>query len=242
MKKNLLLIILASILTCCEKEEGTIGYDAIELDTYVIENYLYDAKQLYFHEVYQDSTHFNYNDPILDDKEIDKVLKIIQAVYDSHSPERDTVFDVYQIHGYYCYSFNSISLKVKTELSEIQNLSNKIIPTGETSLDNILSTYNFDSVRTAYSYPRFPWLTVYTDDEYNMITVEKEFNYIESVLTAEFNHGCIGDGNTITLTRNNESATIIFSIGSGDCPAGCIYHRYWEFKVSNGIARFIKAY
>lgn len=242
MKKVLPLIIFALFLLGCEKEDGTIGYDGIELDTYIIENYSYDAKQLYFHEIFQDSTHVNYKNPIIDNNEVNKILKIIQAVYNSDSPERDSVFEIFQIHGYYCYRFNSISLKINTELTEIQNLSDNVIPTGETSLDNILNTYNFDSVKTSNSYPDFPWLTIFTSDEYNMIPIEKEFANIESILIATFNKGCIGDGNTITLTRDVNSAIITFSIGSGDCPAGCIHHKYWEFKVSNGIAKFIRTY
>lgn len=76
-----------------------------------------------------------------------------------------------------------------------------------------------------------------------MIPVEKDFNNLPSILIAEFNKGCIGDGNNITLERkDDDSAIITFSIGSGDCPAGCIYHKYWEFEVVNGIAKFIKPY
>ncbi len=242
MKRIFLLIIIALFLIRCEKKDGTNDNNELKLDSYIIENYSEDAKQLYFHEIFQDSTHANYNNPVLDDHEIKEILEIIQAVYDSDSPERDTVFEIYQIHGYYCYSFSSISLKVDTGKAEIKNLVNNIIPTGETALDNLLNSYNFDSVKTSYSYPRFPWLSIYTGDEYNMIPIAKEFSEIESVQTADFNKGCIGDGNTIELTRNDDSATIIFSIGSGDCPAGCIYHRYWEFKVTGEEAEFIKTY
>ena len=209
---------------------------------YVFENYYADAKQLYFDEIIKDTNHPNYNDPELDKSEIEKILKIIQAVYDSRSLERDTVFDIYQIHGYYCYSFNSISLIVNAEFSSIQNLSQGIIPTGDEALDKILAVYAFDSVSTSYGYPQFPWLMIYTKKEYNMIPVEKEFNQLESILIAEHNSGCVGDGNTIQLIREEDSATITFSIGRGDCPAGCIYHRHWEFKVSGGVAKFIKAY
>ncbi len=242
MKKILPFIVFTLLLSNCEKEDKIIDNNDIKLDSYIIENYSGDAKQLYFHEIFQDSTHTNYTNPILDDNEINKILEIIQAVYNSNSPERDTVFDIYDIHGYYCYSFNSISLRVDTGLSEIKNLANNKFPTGETELDNILNTYNFDSVKTSYSYPRFPWLTIYTDDEYNMIPIEKEFSDIESIQIAEFSKGCVGDGNSIELSRGDDSATIIFSIGSGDCPAGCIYHKYWEFSVSNGIAEFVKTY
>jgi hypothetical protein len=242
MNKMLPLIIFTLLLYSCEKDDKIIDNNDIKLDSYIIENYSDDAKQLYFHEIYQDSTHTNYTNPILDENEINKILKIIQAVYNSDSPERDTVFDIYDIQGYYCYSFNSISLRVDTGLTEIKNLANNIFPTGEAGLDNLLTNYNFDSVKTSYSYPRFPWLTIYTGDEYNMIPIEKEFSDIESIQIAEFNKGCVGDGNSIELTRDDDLATIIFSIGSGDCPAGCIYHKYWEFSVLNGIAEFVKTY
>jgi hypothetical protein len=46
----------------------------------------------------------------------------------------------------------------------------------------------------------------------------------------------------ITLSRDGDSATITFSIGRGDCPAGCIYHKYWEFRVLNDYAEFVKTF
>ena len=226
----------------CQEDDSLIGYDHIDLKQFIIDNYTEDAKQLYLNEIFQDNNHFNYNEPRIDLKEVDKILKLLQAVYDSNSPERDTVFDVHQIHGYYCFSLSSMGLKVNTELPEIKNLSDGIIPTGNTDLDNMLATYNFDSVKTAYSYPNFPWLTVYTKHEYNMIPVEKGFSDLSPILIAEFNKYCIGDGNNISLTRSPFSATITFSIGKGDCPAGCIYHKYWEFNVQDGKAEFIKSY
>ena len=242
MNKIFYFILLTFLFFGCNKEEKPIDYNLIELAPYIIDNYTTDAKQLYMHETINDSTHLNFNNSVLDTNEIVKILKIIQAVYNSDSPERDTVFDKYQIHGYYCYSFNSMSLEVQTDQAGIINLSNGIIPTGDLDLDALLTTYHFDSVKTYYSYPDFPWLTIYTKDEYNLIPVENEFENIEAVFIAEFNKACMGDGNTITLIRDNSSATITFSIGSGDCPSGCIYHSYWKFKVTNGIAQFIQAY
>ena len=242
MKKIVYSILCVVTLFGCEKDNGTIGYDEIALEPFIIENYYNDAKQLYLHEIINDDTHINFDNPILDDKEITKILKIIQAVYNSNTPERDTIFETHEIHGYYCYSLNSVDLKVNTASPEIENLSNNVFPTGESSLDNILNAYGFDSVKTSHYYPDFPWLTVYTQDEYNMIPIEDEFAAIESIQTAEFNKGCAGDGNNITLTRNDHSAIITFSIGTGDCPAGCLYHKYWEFQVSNGMAKFIRTY
>lgn len=242
MKKLVSIICVIIIFIGCQKTDDQINYDKIELSEFVLENYYKDAQQLYFHEVIQNKSHPNYNESELNVDEIKNILKIIQAVYDSKSPERDIVFDEHQIHGYYCYSFSSISLKVKTETPEIENLSNQITPTGNKILDSLLEHYSLDSVRTLYSYPDFPWLTLYTKEEFNMIPVEKELSLLEPVLIAESNKICVGDGNNITLERNKSVATITFSIGSGDCPAGCIYHKYWEFKVSNGKAKFVRTY
>ncbi len=245
MKSTIFILTLASaiLITSCRKDNpSSIGYDKIELTQFIIDNYQSDAKQLFFDEILHNSDHFNYNNPVLDETEVNKILKIIQAVYSSESPERDTVFDVYMIHGYYCYSFNSIGLEVNTELPEIENLSNGIIPTGNTALDDLLSYYQFDSVNTSTYYPDFSWLTIYTANEYNLIPIEKKFKALPAILDSYFNKACIGDGNTITLTRTEGSATITFSIGLGDCPSGCIFHRYWEFRVMEGKAVFTRSY
>lgn len=190
----------------------------------------------------KDNSHPNRNNPVLNQNEIEKILKIIQAVYNSDSPARDSVFNKYEIHARYCYSFNSVSLRVKPNEPGVVKLAKDEIPTGEESLDEVLNRYSLDSVKTAYSYPDFPWLTIFTSEEYNMIPISKELEKIPSIEIAEFSRGCIGDGSNISLIRNKSSAIITFSIGHGDCPAGCIYHKYWEFIVKNGEAKFVRAY
>ena len=160
MKQIPILIIIVFLIAflSCEQENTNPSVSnpiVVELDTFIVNNYIEDAKSLYFHEIITDIYHPNYNNPIIDTAEVTKVLKIIQAVYNLNSPERDTIFDIHEIHGHFCYSFQSISLNVKTELPEIQNLSNNIIPTGDSGLDHLLSTYKFDSVKTSYSYPSF---------------------------------------------------------------------------------------
>ncbi len=243
-KLNLVIAIFLGI-TFCEKENPGLdkkGLNTTDLDTFIINNYKQDATFLYFYEIISDSSHINFYNPNLDTLEINKILKIIHAVYDLHSPESNTVFKHPGIHGRYCYSFSSIDLKVKTGLPEIQNLANGVIPTGNTNLDNILIKYQFDSVETSHNYPGYLRLTIYTDNKYNLIPIEKEFGNLPQVILAEFNKACIGDGANIELSRDNGSAIITFSTGSGDCQAGCIYHKYWEFKVVNDKAEFIRTY
>jgi len=241
MKKFLPLLIALIFISSCE-DNNSLGLESIELSDAIVESYSRDAKMLYMYEIFLDSTNQNRNNPIIDEDEITSILKIIQAVYDLKIPERDTVFQVYPIRARYCFSLSSVSLRVNPDLSEIQNLSDEIFPTGKSELDELLNFYGFDSVRLSYSYPRFPWMTIYTDKEFNMIPVENELEELSSIEIAEFSKGCIGDGNNITLERFEDYAIISFSIGSGDCPAGCIKRRYWEFRVANGRARLMRSY
>jgi hypothetical protein len=113
------------VIASCNKDNSN-NFDnnnLIKLDSFIVNNYRQDAKRLYFHEIISNSGHPNFNHPILDTGEVTKILKIIQAVYNLKTPETDTIFKLYKIHGYYCYDFQSISLKVKTDLTEIKNLS-----------------------------------------------------------------------------------------------------------------------
>lgn len=242
----LLLCIFLIGNTACEEKvsgEGSLpGYDIIDLDTFVMNNYMEDAKKLYMMEIWSDSQHRNYDNPNLDTTEIIKVLKLIQAIYDLDVPERDTVFEIYNIHNRYCFDFQVVYLNVNPKLPEIQNLAEGSIPTGNESLDRLLETYAFDSVRTFRSYPDFPWLGVVSDNQYNLIPIQQEFRQLPQIQETDIDKLCIGDGPDITMSRNQAAAFLTFSIGSGDCPAGCIYHKYWKFRISNGRAEFAESW
>jgi hypothetical protein len=226
-----------------DPKHDSISLDSVVLDTFIKNNYSRDAKLLYCLEIVHDSTHFNRNNPVIDTSEVSEILKIIQAVYDLNTEESRIVFDTYKIHSRICLAFNNIYLKVQTDQPAIVNLSKEIIPTGNQQLDAILGTYGFDSVRTFNGYPGFPWLTIYSKNEYNLLPIVSMFRKIPSILLTDWEEGsCIGDGSTISLTRFKDSAKIIFGIGNGDCPAGCIYHKYWEFEVKESKATFIRTF
>ena len=244
MRRILSLTVLAIVLgISCNQGDDVINEPEEELEPNTIESYLWDANQLYFEEIIQDSNHVNFNEPILDANEVDKIYKIIQAVYFSESPQRDTVFEVHRIHKRFCYGLSNLRLRVDTESAEIQNLSQNIIPTGESALDNLLTTYGFDTVRTSNSYPGFPWLSLGTDNALNMIPLVQAFNELEPINFVEFEKECGSwDPWSITLDRDDNLATITFGIGWGDCPSGCMQRKYWEFEVANEVARFIRTY
>jgi hypothetical protein len=239
-------VITTAIFLSCEKKDITSNTTNITnpcpLEQFTVDNYTDDARNLYFSEILADSNHANYHEKQIDNSQVQSILKTIQAVYCLDVPERDTVFTLNSIHGYYCYSYHAISLEVNTNLPEIENLANGIIPTGNVALDSLLLAYHFDSVKTSFSYPNTPWLTIYTADEYNMIPIQQDLEALDQIILAEMSLGCVGDGHNITLLRDGDASTLTFSIGSGDCPSGCLYHRYWEFNVTNDIATFVRTY
>lgn len=239
--KILLTASLLLLLTGC-RENMVMSLDELELSPFITENYTYDARQLYFREILADSTHPDYNNPVIDSLKVDRILKIFQAVYNSGSSESNTVFNHYRIHVFSFFSFSSLQIKVDPELPEIQNLSQAIIPTGEPELDQLLETWHFDSVRSSPWYPDNPWLTLKTCEKYNMLPVAEAFRELRSVTSATICGYVFGDGNDISLTMDGEDAFIIFSTGEGDCPSGCTEHTFWEFAVRDGRARFIKTY
>ena len=236
--RALMLILFTFLFAGCEKEIP-LNHDNVPLGAFIKDNYMDDARQLYLREILEDPNHPNYNKAVFDTNEINKILGIFQLVYNLKSPIRDTVFDIYKIHALRCYSLQSIVLNVDVTAPEIIHLANGQIPTGNNALDNILTKYEFDSVKTSYSYPDFPWLSIYTKNSYNLKPLINAIEEVPSVILAENNGGFI-DGNDINLERDLDKATISFSIGRGDCMAGCIYRRYWIFRIENNRVKYIK--
>jgi hypothetical protein len=234
-------ILFILLLSGCKKSTAPLfDYNSIKLDTFIVNNYSRDAKILYYNEIYNNPEHINRNNPILDTNEIKKILKIIQAVYDLNSKESNTIFKSNKIHTALINSFNTIELKVDPTLPEIKKMINRVRPTGNQDLDNLLNTYSLDSVKTL-SYTTFSWVTLCTKKEFNMIAIMNKFNQNPSIILAEVG-SFGGDGNRITLSRTINSTNIIFSIGTGDCPSGCTYHKYWDFKMIEGEPISVKIY
>jgi hypothetical protein len=73
------------------------------------------------------------------------------------------------------------------------------------------------------------WLHLKFNQMYHGQRLSELFDPVEGVRYADPN-GIIGDGNDIVARANH---TYTLSRGSGDCPAGCISHQYFDFTVTN---------
>ncbi len=239
MKKTLFLIVLVWLSGACTKGDKDLK---IQILPFIQENYSEDAKQLYVQEVASDSTHPGYNNPELNAEEIQQILLLFQAVYNCPDPEAHEVFD-HSIHVQIKLSLHAVNLKVDTANPAIAQLAAGDIPTGNKDLDPLLTEYHFDSVRLSASYPGFPWLTLYTAFEYNMLPIQKQLLEMPFIMQAGTEMMLnLGEGNDIRLDRHQEEADMTFITGWGDCLTGCIHHHYWEFHIENSKAELISSY
>ena len=235
--KAKIFILFIFVLLGCKKGSIITNEDNVKIDSFILKNYLEDATHLYVQEINNNSNHPNYNIAVLDTVEINKILSSFQVVYNLKSKERDTVFNIYHIHALRCFSLNSIELKVNPSVPEVINLVNGTRPTGDPKFDELLITYKFDSIRRSDYYPTFPWISIYTKESLNLIPIINSLKQLSCVLNAS-NNGVCFDGNDIILTRDGTKTMIDFSIGEGDCQAGCMFRRHWIFSVEQNIAKF----
>ena len=244
MKTTLYSSFALIIVFCsCEKQqEPLIDLASVQLDTFIVNHYTKDAKLLYYNEIYSDINHINRNNPTFDASEINNILKLFQVVYNLDSPESKAVFQTHKIHVFCGFSFNQIDLRVDPNLPDIKNMINKTLPTGNQTLDSLLTTCKFDSIVKDRSYPECTWFNLYSREELNMIPVVKRFNENPSINLAVIVNRCGGDGPTINLTRTDNSAILTFIYAWGDCPAGCGNAKYWEFKITDREPVSIREY
>lgn len=248
MKNLLTLIFIPFLIFGCKKNESPTNQtpdNTFKLDTFIVNHYLQDAKTIYFREIEANITHPNYNNPIIDSTEVIEILKKIQAVYNLKSPQTDSVFNRYKIGIYFRSNFTRLNLRVKTDLPEIENLSNNIIPTGAQNLDAVINSFPLKSAEKYYPslYPiKLPVIIVKTKLDYNLIPIKKLYEALPQINQVNIDARGIGDGSDIILKRNTEGDILTFSYGSGDCPAGCIYAYIFKFRVIDNKAVFLESY
>ncbi len=239
--KYLLIGIFLIPISSCKKSDDlqpSNCYYSDEVDAL----YREDAQRLLFYEIYSDSLHEDRDKPFFDEYKIDLILNAFQAVYDLDIPARDSVVEKYNIHVFPWLGMRSISLQTDTASEAVKKLIQGET-TGNDQLDDLISKYHFSEVTTSLYYPDFNWITITAEQPLNLIPFIQELESFPFFYKAGFGGGAVGDGNTIELTREGNILKLDYSIGWGDCPAGCIYRKHWVFAVDDEChASFLQTY
>lgn len=209
-----------------------------------------DFRILILNHIYGDSMsiYHTYKDSLFlpDELENDIFGRFGQIYCMTDSPERDTVLDSLRIHARGYLSSNRFSIYINKDELWQQNFYNEIIPTGNSFIDSLYTTLEFEIIdkrEFSFTLQRY-WIEIEANIEDNMNIIhlgEVLANHDDISLSSGLN---TTDGNEMFLEIDDENNFIFtFKRGWGDCPSGCIHKRYWEFKVTeNCEAEFVRSY
>ena len=158
-------------------------------------------------------------------------MSALVAVYNSTSPERDTVVDLLNIHIYPMIPLRSLSVIADSSLDWVQQLEAGNVPTGEPTLDGLMQLYNVvDHNLWDFPFSANKLITFNTGTNWNLLPLADQFEQVPGVINASPN-GSVGDGSRITDSVYTDHIEITYAYGWGDCPSGCTAFYNWVFSV-----------
>lgn len=185
-----------------------------------------------------------YKDSVVINKPLStSYLKSLFAVYNATAlPARDTIAFLQINLNYKLFpALNQLAIDGDTSKSYVLNLKNNVLPCGHPGIDNLISKYNLKVVGSSAKLPSI-------GNSFNCgISFKTDSNYFINRLCDKFNAmytQSVGVGNAWPETISSQSYSLTDSISSafteltygfgwGDCMAGCIFKRYWRFRIFN---------
>jgi len=156
-------------------------------------------------------------------------------------PARDTVVDVYNIHTFPSPTTRSLMLELFGSEEWVQRLARREVPTGEPTVDSLIVRYSL-SVGSVYTlHDGDVLVTLGPPEPLNVQALALLFRGIKGVRFSEPN-GFLGDGNNIGGSMSGSRVLLDYSVGSGDCPAGCTARRFYHFAIhADGTVEYLGA-
>jgi len=145
-------------------------------------------------------------------------------------PARDTVVDVYSIHTSGNPTTRSLLLWLLGNEEWVQRLARGEIPTGEPAIDTLLARHSLSLGSVLVMHDGDVLVTLGPPEPVNIEALARSFRGIAGVRFAEPN-GSIGDSKEIAGSTDASRVLLDYSVGYGDCPAGCIGRRFYHFAV-----------
>jgi len=144
---------------------------------------------------------------------------------------RDTVVDMFDIHVMHTWAIRSLIVAVDSTKAWTEAWRNGERLTGNEQIDQLMETYDLE-LDEYYDFPWGPLVTLKSIRPLNMAALARRFAAINGVRYSEPNGGA-GDGSNITARTEGTCWRLEYSLGWGDCPAGCIARRFWAFEVDH---------
>ena len=171
-------------------------------------------------------------------------MKALLAVYNATMlPARDTIvfFNVTLDYRYAPYqAVNMLRIDADSTKPWISNLRKNIIPCGYAGIDNLFTKYYLKVTGSSMIWPPQSGTSLNS-----RIFIATDTNCFIGKLCEKFNglplqgagiggaspQSPFSDATNVTYSMNLNYTELTYSIGWGDCWSGCIYSRYWTFRV-----------
>lgn len=210
--KQLFSILLSVVLFSCAHLPGG-GGDPTNIPPHIDAQLTEDATIVgYYAQLRLDAS---YIDTIeIPKSAIERAKRALSYVWLSRSKERDSVIDIYKVRARGAHDFRSIMICPGTDAALYEPL---------------LHSYGLSLVEDQQ------YFRLYRGDR--MLNIDGLSRAVNRRLgnadwCASPNH-FIGDGDNIWAEFTPSHVDLHYSVGYGDCPAGCIHERVWTFRVGN---------
>ncbi|MDP1725857.1 MAG: T9SS type A sorting domain-containing protein [Bacteroidota bacterium] len=171
----------------------------------------------------------------------DTLLNALIAVFNANSLKAaDTIKNV---HTLPYPDLHTINIAADSNLNWMINLRLRTIPTGDNRIDSLIFIYKLKYYGyLAFKKKPYHAVTLKSDSFLNIKPLIAVFDSIPGVYFSEPNPQG-SDGNDIKDSIYKDYIQLIYSIGWGDCPSGCINRRFWKFNVYwDCSVEFIESY
>jgi hypothetical protein len=243
---NFVIVFTLISLLACKKDTSPLNTIQSELSSNDDSNISDSIRSIYKSDAAYLAYRHIYENKLSDTSLINIPQDLIDSFYDGliyiynckTITSIDTITKIYPVHAFPENSLYRLVVGFDTSYSWTKQWREGFTLTGNDSIDSLITHYVFELYRKAGH--RFGVLV--TNKPLNMWAIGKIFNKIAGVRYAEPD-GVGGDGNDIIAILNMDNLHYKFSIGWGDCPAGCTQRRYWEYTVSAaGEVKYLGSY
>jgi hypothetical protein len=218
------------------------------VNDWIKDEYFFDSQMLSIREIISDTNHPYRDSVFLPGVITDKYLGLLSAVYDQKTDLTDIIFSYYFIHIYPYFEldykgipYSQIVMKIDTTFNWVKTYIQDSLISGNHKFDSITSLYNLRLKSVTYL-KTATYMHVGSPEIMNLQALKDIFESIEGIELAYPYDGLMGEGDDIQITFNYDTAHVVFSVGWGDCLAGCIDRHYWKFSVYNCNSKFERSY
>lgn len=170
----------------------------------------------------------------------DTMMNALITLYNATTmPQRDTIFSILNIHSFanggvdspYKFTLNKLQIWADETEPWMMDFKNNIIPTSNTTINQFLTDYHLTLDTYLDLTSGLDGLFFTSDSNFNMHAVAATWGQSFTVIGND--PGMQGDAPDILNDTVTDTYTrLTFRYGWEDCPSGCVYNRYWTFRVN----------